>query len=333
MLTPLAAKLRYAYPQAEIVMTMPRAWVPLYAGRPYGVKAIGWDPRDPATLDAIFAEPAFDVAYVPGENRYSWLALAAGARWIVAFAGDRPAYKNWPVDERRSYSALPGEWGDITAHLLDGEAPPPYCVKDWPAPPHQSFERPRAAYGVLHVGASTPLKRWEPEKWRALAELLTERGYTVVWSAGRGEEAIVAACDPQRRYASYAGCLDLAQMWHLVAGAALLVSPDTGIAHLGRLTDVPTVTLFGPGSATICGAGDFWRNAPYRAVTIAPFACRDQNILFERRIDWVVHCTRSPRECASPRCMQAIDKARVQAAIDTLLQETGTRSCAASRAI
>ena len=44
----------------------------------------------PATLDALFDEPGFDLAIVPGDNRYSWLAAAAGARWIVAFCR-RPA--------------------------------------------------------------------------------------------------------------------------------------------------------------------------------------------------------------------------------------------------
>ena len=57
------------------------------------------------------------------------------------------------------------------------------------------------------------------------------------------------------------GALDLAQLWHLLAGAELLVAPDTGVAHLGRIVGAPTVTLFGPGSALLCGAGDFWRDA------------------------------------------------------------------------
>ena len=63
------------------------------------------------------------------------------------------------------------------------------------------------------------------------------------------------ACDPSRRFRSLAGRADLAQLWHLLAGAALLVAPDTGVAHLGRVTATPTVALFGPGSAAICGRG------------------------------------------------------------------------------
>src|SRR6266581_1692563 len=53
MLTPLLAKLRQQFPESEIVMTTPRAIVPLYARRPYGVLALPYDPRDLATLAAL----------------------------------------------------------------------------------------------------------------------------------------------------------------------------------------------------------------------------------------------------------------------------------------
>ena len=150
--------------------------------------------------------------------------------------------------------------------------------------------------------------------------MLEERGIAPVWSGGRGEEAIVREVDPAARYPSYAGTLDLAQMWHLVAGARVLVAPDTGIAHLGRIVGTPTVALFGPGSAVLCGAGDFWRDSRYRAVSVDPFPCRDQRILFRRDIAWVRRCGRSTAECAHPRCMDAIETDTVAAAIDAVMR-------------
>ena len=174
------------------------------------------------------------------------------------------------------------------------------------------------SYAVLHVGASTPLKRWRADRWHALAAWLESRGIEAVWSSGRGEEAIVRECDPTARWRSYAGVLSLPQVWRLLAGAALLVAPDTGIAHLGRVVGTPTVTLFGAGSATISGAGSFWKDAPFRAVTIDPFPCRDQRVLFKREIEWVRRCGRSIAECPHPRCMDAIEIDRVIAAIADL---------------
>jgi len=317
MLTPLLSKLRALHPAADIVMTVPRAIAPLYSSRPYGVRALAWDPR--GANRALFSEPPFDVAFVPGDNRYAWLAAAMHSRWIVAFAGDPRARRNWPVDELRPYPDHPAAWGDMVATLVDGPESSPYVREAWPAPAAAPFEMPRGPYAVLHVGASTPLKLWPAERWAKLAEWLACRNIAPVWSAGRGQEEIVSACDPQRRFVSCAGNLDLPQMWRLLANAQVLVAPDTGIAHLGRVAGVATVALFGPGSALISGAGKFWGDAPYRAVTVDPFPCRDQRILFRREIPWVRRCARTLAECPEPLCMQAIGVAAVTAAVDELL--------------
>jgi ADP-heptose:LPS heptosyltransferase len=319
MLTPLLAKLRACHPNARVVMTTPRAIAPLYQHLPYGVISVPYDPRDGGTLKMLLDMGGFDLAIVPGDNRYSWLALAAGARWIVAFAGDRPAYKNWPVDLLVPYPGQPAAWGDMVSGLIDGLPPAPYKPEDWPAPDCLPFAVPAQPYCILHVGASTALKLWSPEKWRALAEFLTKCGLQVAWSGGPGEQRIVDEIDPDKKYLSFAGQLDLAQLWHLLARARLLVCPDTGAAHLGRIAGIPTVTLFGPGSPVLCGAGEFWRNSPYRAVTVEDFPCRDQRVLFRRTIGWVRRCGRSQRECATVgACMDGIQVADVRRAIEEL---------------
>ncbi len=318
MLAPLFAKLRAQYPSAEIVTTTATAIAPLFDGRPFGVRALPWNPRERNPL--LFEEAPFDLALVPGDNRFAWLAAAMRTRWIIAFAGDRPRTKDIPVDALVPYSDLPMAWGDMAAQLVAGPPPPRYRAGDWPAPPAPTFDMPRTPYALVHVGASSPLKQWRPERWRAVADALAERGLTPVWSAGRGEESAIAACTPRHSEAQYAGNLSLAQLWRLVAGARVLVCPDTGVAHMGRLTATPTATLFGPGSAVICGAGDFWQDMPYRAVTIDAFPCRDQRVLFRRELAWVRRCGRTTRECAEPRCMHAIGTDAVVAAIDDLLR-------------
>lgn len=314
MLTPLLAKLRQNFPAADIVMTTPKAIAPLYAKRPYGVLALPYDPRDLDTLRELRRHAGFDLAIVPGDNRFSWLARALDARWIVAFGGDRPAYKSWPVDELLPYPDTPAAWGDMVAELAPGPEPRPYLAAEWPTPEANSFDLPHSPYCVLHVGASSRLKLWAPENWRAFAATLAQRGYQVIWSGGRNEQALVAEIDPEGRHPSFAGQLDLPQMWRLLKNACLLVCPDTGVAHLGRLTGTPTVTLFGPGSAVICGAGRFWRNSPYRAVTVENIPCRDQNILFRRHLPWVRRCGRSAKECSAAKCMAAITVEDVLAA-------------------
>lgn len=327
MLTALCAKLRANHPDADIAMTVPRTVAPLYATRPYGVRALAWDPRE--VPSSLFREGPFDLAFVPGDNRHAWLAAAMRARWIVAFEGDTPAHKNWPVDRLVPYPDVPGSWGDMVARLADGPPAPQYAPAQWPAAPCAPIDPPRGDFAVLHLGASTPLKRWPADRWRAIAMRLALRGIEPVWSSGRGEESLVAEADPDTRWRSLAGTLDLPQMRALLDRARLLVSPDTGIAHLARLAGTPSVTLYGPGSATITGAGRFYAAIPWRAVAVDPFPCRDQQVLFRREIAWVRRCGRSTSECAHPRCMDAIDVDAVASAIDAVLARPdprGTRS-------
>jgi ADP-heptose:LPS heptosyltransferase len=318
MLTPLLSKLRANHPQSLVTLLTAPGTASLYESNPYGVRALPFRPSDSATTRALLEEEAFDIAFVVGDNRYSWLAAAMRAHRIVAHSGDARWSKNVFVDEARAYGSKPEPWGDLVAALTDGVDPPPYAHGQWRAPGARSFAIPPMPYVVLHVGASTPLKRWPAARWMALAGELERRGYAIAWSAGRGEEAIVRECDPSGRFPSYAGHLDLAQMWHLVANARLLVAPDTGIAHLGRVTFTPTVTLFGPGSAALCAPGEFWKAAPWRAVGLDPFPCRDQQMLFGRRVEWVRRCARTIEQCSEPRCMQGIEISAVLQAVDSL---------------
>ena len=94
-----------------------------------------------------------------------------------------------------AYSAVPTAFGDTAAELVAGPAPAPFEPARWPAPSRTDAPRPRGRYAVLHVGASSPLKQWEPARWRALAAWLEARGLAVVWSAGPGEAAVIDAVD------------------------------------------------------------------------------------------------------------------------------------------
>lgn len=321
MLTPLLARLRERYPKAELWMTVPTAFAPLYVTRPYGVQAHAYDPRDVRTLLAWLGRGPFDIAFLPADNRFSAFARAVGARWIVGFAGDTPGYKNWLVDEQRPFASAPMAFGDLVAQLVDDAPPLPYRPTDWPTPPYAPFDAPREPYCVLHVGASNRLRQWPAEHWRALAAQLGAGGLEIVLSAGAGEGDIVRAIDPAGAHRNLAGRLTLPQLWGLLARADLLVTLDTGIAHLGRLSDVPTVVLFGPGSPAVFGAGEFWRNSRYRALQVEDLPCRaGQDVIFRRRIPGMAHCIRLYGECTDNICMQRLPVDAVLAAARAILK-------------
>ncbi|MGF7136858.1 ADP-heptose:LPS heptosyltransferase [Paraburkholderia sp. EB58] len=329
LLTPLLAKLRAQYPQAQIDLTCPKAIVPLYAGRPFGVNALPFDPRDLASVKAVLDSGPYDLGFVLGDNRHSWLALGAGCRWIVAHAGDVPAWKNWPVNQSVPYPDTPAAWADLATELVDGPPPRAYRPADWPAPRHAAL--PDAdllahPYVVLHPGASTEVKRWPDARWRELAQRVESLGYIPVWSGGPGEAELIRTIDPDPHHPNMAGRVGLGELWHLFAGANAVVCPDTGVAHLARLIGVPTVALFGPGNAQIHGAGRYWSEVPFAPVTIAQMPCRDQPFIFRREVAWVRRCDRNWKTCVAWKgdhadCMGRISVESVYHALQNVLME------------
>jgi ADP-heptose:LPS heptosyltransferase len=319
MLTPLLARLRRLHPEAEIVVIVSRRQLPLYAPRPYGVRAAAYDSRDRKSAKQLLELGSFDLAVVPGDNRHALLAHALGADWVVALAGDRPGWKNRLADELVPIPEEPTALADIFALLAGEEDDAVFGPRDWPRPECAPFELPRRDYAVLNVDASTPLRLWQPDKWLKVADALKKMGLEVALCTGPGEEQLVEAIDPGRRHLSYAAKLDLPQLWRLLEGARLLVCLDSGVGHLSKLVGTPSVVLYGPGSAVVHGPGRFWRNHPYRAVTIADFPCRDQRGLFKREVNWVRRCYRTLAECPAPACMHAIETESVIASCRELL--------------
>ncbi len=334
LLAPLLKQLERSYPDAQRVLLVRPAFMPLFQGRPYGVSALPFSRRDQDLQRAVMQSGPYDLAIVPDDNRYAWLARAAGASWIVGFGGDRDAWKNFMLDDARSYDSRPAAWADMAARLAWPTSSSPsssfataaviarYRPGEWPAPARPLEPLPAAGYTVLHVGASTPLKGWSVECWNGVIAQLRAQGRRIVFSGASNERSWLQGLDTKDDELAWFGRLDLAGLWHLLAGAAALVCPDTGIAHLARVVGVPSVALFGPGSAVIHGAGAFWADSRFEAVTAPDFPCRDQTVLFRRQVDWVRRCGRpmgvGPGFCPGALCMRAIELAPVLAALDRI---------------
>ncbi|GIJ77593.1 ADP-heptose:LPS heptosyltransferase [Micromonospora phaseoli] len=102
---------------------------------------------------------------------------------------------------------------------------------------------------VLHPGSKVPAKCWPPGRYAALARELTARGHRVVLTGSAPERVTVARIGSAAGLpaaAVLAGRTDLAQLAALVAHARLVVSGDTGVAHLATGYRTPSVVLFGP---------------------------------------------------------------------------------------
>ncbi|MGV9212534.1 glycosyltransferase family 9 protein [Micromonospora sp. RB23] len=102
---------------------------------------------------------------------------------------------------------------------------------------------------LLHPGSNVPAKRWPADRFAALARALRERGHRVLVTGSADERALaerVAGAGGLPPAAVLAGRTDLGALAALVADARLVVSGDTGVAHLATAYGTPSVVLFGP---------------------------------------------------------------------------------------
>ena len=131
-------------------------------------------------------------------------------------------------------------------------------------------QRPSPAPGatVVHVGAGYGAKEWPVERFAAVAAHLHGDGHRVVVTgsaAQRMRALAVAVRAGLPADAVLAGRTDLADLAALVAGARLLVSGDTGVAHLASAYRTPSVVLFGPAPIEEWGPP---AHGPHRALAV-----------------------------------------------------------------
>lgn len=92
-------------------------------------------------------------------------------------------------------------------------------------------------------------KRWPVERFAALADMLAERAGARVILVGAGEELDISeevARLARRRPHVLTGKTNLARTAALLAAADLLVTNDTGPAHVAAAVGCPVVVIFGP---------------------------------------------------------------------------------------
>lgn len=175
----------------------------------------GGGPQSAAAVDALGARRTIRHAIAPGEDGPPWVEETnERVRWarLLAAAG------------------MPADAADVGIER--------------PAVPS-----PAPGAAVLHVGAAHPSREWPVARFGAVSRALQDRGAHVVLSGSAGERgralAVAAAAGlPEDRV--LAGTTALEGFVALIADAALVVSADTGAAHLASAYRTPSVVLFGP---------------------------------------------------------------------------------------
>ncbi|OYQ70735.1 hypothetical protein B9T11_02990 [Wohlfahrtiimonas chitiniclastica] len=111
------------------------------------------------------------------------------------------------------------------------------------------------AFAVFVPGCSPqhPEKRWHPERFMELAQLLFNHNcVTRILILGAGSEAEICKqiADSDERIINLCDQTALLDIPYWLNGAELIVANDTGIAHFAAASDAPVIALFGPTNPT-----------------------------------------------------------------------------------
>jgi ADP-heptose:LPS heptosyltransferase len=189
--------------------------LPRHAARPdVAVNLHGAGPESHAVLDAL--SPVRRV----GHRASGW----NGPQWT----DEVPERERWCRLLRAH--GVPADAGDFLLPRPEVDSPAPDAI-------------------VLHPGAAHGSRRWPIDRFAEVALGLLGDGHRVVITGSAAEQPLAAGLArlialPDRDL--LAGQTGLPELAALVADARLVISGDTGIAHLAYAYRTPSVTLFGP---------------------------------------------------------------------------------------
>jgi ADP-heptose:LPS heptosyltransferase len=111
-----------------------------------------------------------------------------------------------------------------------------------PHSPEMTFEQP---YIVVHPGASAPARQWPAGHYAEAVRLLVGEGLRILVTGGPGERGLTAQVAGNRAR-DLGGLTDLPTLAGILAGASVVVTGNTGPAHLAAAVGTCVVSLFAP---------------------------------------------------------------------------------------
>ena len=161
-------------------------------------------------------------------------------------------------------------------------------------------------YVVIHPAAIMATKRWEPQRFGAVARKLAARNFTIVVTSGPGEESFASQVAQEVERSVILLSLTIPELAELLRGARLYIGNDSGPMHLAAAVGTPTIAVW--------GSSDSRRWRPWgveHRVVQNPFECNPcpgyRCLVAE-----------------SPLCIESVTVEQVSAAVDELLANSAT---------
>jgi ADP-heptose:LPS heptosyltransferase len=259
--TPALRMLRAAVPEARIdVAVLRREPLELFGALPELVDDVRylpyWERGAPTFARACVAlaiRQRYDVsftAYPAARPEYHFAVRLLGATRRLAHRYAEPTIKNGLA----LYTTLVDPSTDhnvernirlVEAAGFNASRPAAYEIPQaWRASSARDLRRIAIHCGSIEHGGFA-LKRWPLESFIELGRRLSRRGWEITFIAGPGERESSGRAAAEVSGASvFSGSLP--ELSRFLSRCALLVSNDTGVAHLANGVNTPVLVLFGP---------------------------------------------------------------------------------------
>lgn len=164
---------------------------------------------------------------------------------------------------------------------------------------------PAKPYVVLAPTNEFYTKRWMPERFAEVAEVLIERGLQIVMTGAPTDEQraqMQAVQKTTKQKLASLSSLTIGELVAVIAGGKLFVGNDSGPAHIAAAVKTPLVVMFGPASSV--------RWSPWRApseLVQNHFACNPCSMYKCEAFD-------------EPECIRSISVAQVMGAVERMLK-------------
>lgn len=285
--TPALRALRGALPSAEIVMITLPLLRELVARLPYvdrfvafpgfpGIAQQFFNPREALAFFHHMQAERFDLAIqLQGSGVYAnpftlMLGASATAGFVRAEddASTLAAALVWPARGHETERVL-GLTDHIGVRSCGNETAFPLSPEDRDKAA-QLLARLPAPYIGVHAGSYDPQRRWPLERFAAVARTLLRRCGGTVLALGaihESEQALRLCAEIGPCAYNLAGRTSLATLGAVIERLALLVSNDSGPAHVGYALRTPTVGIYRAGGTE-----------RYGPATAGPFAALEPDV-------------------------------------------------------
>lgn len=229
---------------ARLVLAGPASWGSLLVEQGVvdevlpaaGLEPLAWEGAAPEVAVNLHGSGPESHQVLKGVRPGRLLAFACPAAGFV----DGPQWDATEHEVRR--------WIRLASELGGSASPGDLRLDPPPGPP------PRADVVVVHPGAAFGSRRWPVERWRTVVQQLARVRLPVVVTGTSDEAGLTrAVAEAAPGVADLGGRLTARELAQLVGAARLLLSADTGVAHLATAYRTPSVTLFGPTDPALWG--------------------------------------------------------------------------------